>query len=136
MDSKTTMKVIVHKANLPLKTNESVSSFTNSLHEAARHHMALKSNTTYEKLDAWLVETYSDKLVMSVYQDSGPNKYYAYTYKRETTGAFTFGEPAEMERVTVYKPKEQLVAKSVFGEFDWPQHGWAEMEKNFWAGVL
>jgi hypothetical protein len=165
MENKIGMDVIVHKANVPTLKGEPLSEFTDKLNQAARNHVMKKLNATKGKGGAYSVEVYSDKIVMSFYsyETEDPNKYYAFTYKRQSDGTFDFGSLVEMVRVISYAPKTDVgVAKSakkpkkedmmdeedesakgcgdntkkMLGAEPWSFDGWTESRKSFWVGVL
>lgn len=137
------MDVLIHKASLSLMSNESISAFTQKLNREARKHIFQKLNII--KGDGWLVEAYSDKVVFAVYKDNNePTNYYAFEYSRNKDGKFEFGKSYEVERVTSYKPKSNLISKneSVTEKRNIEKNiplefgCWRETEKNLWTGIL
>ncbi len=137
--------VAVHKANIPLLKGESVHQFTNELSKAGREHVMKKLNMTEKSGNgAWMAEAFSGSVIFSTYKSDEPSTYYACAYKRDEKGAFDFGSLVEVQRMTVFKPKEATVTKSLnekpeevevdkrlerFGD-------WIQTEKSFWGGVL
>lgn len=153
MSEPITHEVTVHKANLPLAKDESVTDFTQALGDAARAHVM----TAYRmdpKVDyAYTLEVYTGTIILSccIYSKSedrrGKYIYTSVTYERDTdSGAFTFGTPTEVQRVTTYKPKPLIKTVKgmgaagfadieVFGEHDGAP-GYQPVTKALWSGVL
>lgn len=107
-----TMEVIVHKANISLQSGESVQEFSNLLRLAAKSHVMQQLNIADDKGGAWMVEVYSDKAVLEVWQE-GKNPRYTYQmvgYARDKDGKFSFNSMTEVKRVTTFKPTESSIS--------------------------
>lgn len=131
--SEKTMNVIVHKAKITLKSNESIDDFVGQLSKACREHikktLGIGPNSPG---GCWPVETYSDVIVMSAYKGNDDTKYYSVPYKR-TAGGFEFGQSTEVVRSTTFKPASSFtVVKKNDGTYD----GWEKTEKSIWEGIL
>lgn len=144
MDKKefTTMDVIVHKATISLMSGETLEQFTQKLSDAGKEYLLSKLNMT--KGNSWLVEVYRNKIVMAAYKDGEPSQFYAFKYSRDKSRNFQFSDTMEVERVTSFKPKSNVVMKNeccgdetkkALGE-PITFSGWQETRKGFWMGVL
>lgn len=101
-----TMDVIVHKANIALQNGESLHEFSNLLSAAAKAYALQQLNVTTDKGGAWLVEAYSDKVVLETWEE-GKDPRYTYQqigYTRDKDGKFSFDNMTEVKRVTTFKP--------------------------------
>ena len=108
-EEKTTMDVIVHKANVPMMKGESINQFTNKLSQAGRAHVLRKLNIAEKDGGAWLVEAFQDRVVFSTYKGQEPTKHYAFKYTRaDKSGDFEFGGVIEVERMTSFVPKGDM----------------------------
>lgn len=163
--TKTTYETLVHKANLPLATNESLNQFTSQLSTALRAHATKKLGGANKSLYPYLVETYSDSCVCDVYTPSdslsgggGGYKYYATPYTRDADGTFNFGKMVEVLPVKTFQPVGGLpIVSNTTGvsaadastveatkSADVPAElgglvlrpNWAAVEKNLWNAVL
>jgi hypothetical protein len=134
-----TMKVIVHKANIPMIKGESLTDFTGNLSKAAKEHTLAKLNISNKNGGGWLMEAYSDKVIMAAYNGDDPTKYYATSYKRNVDGSFAFGDLVEMERTSVWKPKGQSILKSKQDGVE-TEEGEScsdqKTDKNLWSGLV
>lgn len=136
------LQTLVHKAVIPLAASESIGDFTSKLREAVVKSARSKM-TVSKKDDVHPVEIFGDSVIVNLYKsyDTSPdltyeerNKYYQIDYKRDASGAFTFGESAvEVERVTRYEPKNDL-ATSVSKSMPAPEEI-AEVSKASWKKV-
>jgi len=146
-----THETVVHKANIPLVTGESVQDFTQAMSDAARKWVMDQLKMDPKQDYAYVVDVYSSVVVLSVniYSKSedkrGKYMYSAATYERDAeTGVFTFSNLSEVQRVTTYKPK--TVVKTYKGKGGPVEHaepipgqgadGWAPVNKALWSGVL
>ncbi len=157
----TTMTVAVHKANVPLLRGESVNDFTSSLGKDAREYLMKKMNVAPYASGAtggvrsnvggaWLVEAFSDRVVMAMYKGSEPTRYYAFKYSRDKKGMFDFGTTTEVRRVTSFVPKDDIpvTKNNVEKEEDDTEKGcgaktrksdwgdWEPLSKSLWANVI
>ncbi len=108
----TIMDVVVHKQGIPINTGESVDSFTQKISDAARSHIKGKLNISKGSGGAWMVELYSNSVIMAAYKGEGKTTYYAFKYTRNNDGKFDFGDSTEVERTTVYKPVSMLATNT------------------------
>jgi len=158
---KTTMDVVVHKANIPVKSGESLDKFIGKLSSEARDHCYKKFAMNRESGDyCWMVEAFSGSVIMTVDKKNTPNKMFAMTYSRDAkTGNFTFGEAIEVERKTTFaavkltqalaqqpvgksvekdvtKAVEQLdISKGERQVFGNDRSQWVQTSKSFWGGI-
>lgn len=112
----TTMEVVVHKANLPLVKNESLGSFTRKLRDDGRAFLMRKFNLVPEKADVFMLEVFVDKVVFDIFEfkATDPRKRQRFVglgFTRKNDGGFEFNNSIELERVTMFRPKETLVTK-------------------------
>jgi hypothetical protein len=104
------MDVIVCKS-LDLRPGETLGHFTGELSAAARTHVMTKQNMTPKTGSAYVIEVFSKTVVVNTYKfnDNGrSDKFLAIPFKRDTAGAFTFGDATEVERVTSFQEKTTL----------------------------
>ena len=107
----TTHEVTIYKQNLPLMSGESTNDFARAIEQAATKK--LQGDTLSSPChSSWTRAIFSDNVVMSVSQQSGPSKLAQMSYKRDKQGAFTFGEPSEVKSRTSYVPVATSVTKS------------------------
>lgn len=138
-EKKISYEVAVHKAGLPLKTNESLSEFTQALRDAGGQFFTQKLNlvnTEKSYASCYMVETFATAAVFEIYKSGEGVKpmermrFYAVKYSRDDAGKFAFDSMTEVQRVTRFEAKTQ-VAKSA----DIPE-GWELAEKSLWSGVV
>ncbi len=108
---------VVHKANVPLASGESLSKYMSGLGTAGgtyiKKQLNLNSLAKPAYAGAYMLEAYSDKCVFDVYKYGGPDtpgdyRYYAVNYTRKANGDFEFKDLTEVERVTSYQAKPSL----------------------------
>lgn len=128
-----THDVVVHKANITLADGESVQQFMSKIRDAGKTFVGTKLNLV-KNADVYPVEVFSKTIVFDVYQygpDVPANKrarFFAAAYSRKNDGGFEFTTLTEVERVTVYQPKQNAaVTKSTKGE---------EVEKAVWTAAF
>lgn len=132
-----TMKVVVHKANVPMLKGETLRQFTQALSDSGQVYLRRKLNLL-ESDGAFMLETMADKAVFEVYQSKAVNgmprcKYYALKFTRKSDGAFEFGESVEVRRITSYEP----ITKSAEGSAQVQKEAWVEAEPLIdWHEVL
>lgn len=112
-----TMEVVVHKANLPLVKNESLGSFTRKLRDDGRAFLMRKFNLMPEKADVFMLEVFVDKVVFDIFEfkATDPRKRQRFVglgFTRKNDGSFEFSNSIELERVTMFQPKQMTVTKS------------------------
>ncbi len=122
MTEERTHDVVVHKADVPLQTGESIRAFTRALSDAGRDHVRKKLNLPDKDVDIFMVEAFAKSAVFDVFK-FGPNvsqkerqRFYATSFTRKATGAFEFGPTTEVQRVTSFKPKAATVTKATTAE--------------------
>lgn len=140
-------EAVVHKANLDLKDGESLGEYTSSLQAAARGYVIQHLNLDKDKSGCYVLEVYVSTVVLDVYDyTSSKYRFYSVTYDRSGDG-WTFTDMVEVERVTTYRPKSDLVVKKslagaerqvesfITGE---GADGWRPLSKgsDIWTGVL
>ena len=113
---------IVHKANVPLATGESLNKYTNALSAAGgayvKKQLNLNSLAKPAYAGTYMLEAYADKCVFDVYKYSGTDapgeyKYYALSYTRKANGDFEFKDLTEVERVVSFQAKPSMsIAKA------------------------
>jgi uncharacterized protein with LGFP repeats len=129
-----TMDVIVHKANIALQNGESLHDFSNSLSNAAKGHALQQLNIVDGKGGAWMVEAYSDRVVLEVWQE-GKTPRYMYQqmgYVRDKDGNFTFNNMIEVKRVTTFKPTKDAISVTKAAEQDF----WVPVQKSLFEGAV
>ncbi len=108
---------VVHKANVPLASGESLSKYMSGLGSAGgtyiKKQLNLNSLAKPSYAGAYMLEAYSDKCVFDVYKYGGPDtpgdyRYYAVNYTRKANGDFEFKDLTEVERVTTYQAKPSM----------------------------
>ncbi len=106
---------VVHKANVPLASNESLRTYTERLNKGARDYVTKQLNLGTGKCSGYMLEVYADKAVFDVYKyaamgssEPGEYKYYGVQYARKANGDFEFKNLTEVERVTSYQAKPSL----------------------------
>lgn len=108
---------VVHKANVPLASGESLSKYMSTLSGAGstyiKKQLNLNSLAKPAYAGAYMLEAYSDKCVFDVYKYGGPDtsgdyRYYAVNYTRKANGDFEFKDLTEVERVTTYQAKPSM----------------------------
>jgi hypothetical protein len=107
---------VVHKANVPLASGESLNAYTQKLSSDGRAYVMKQLNLTSlakpAHASAYLVEAYSDKCIFDVYKYGGEGsseyKYYAFSYTRKSDGKFEFKDLAEVERVISFQAKPPM----------------------------
>jgi len=133
------MIVAVHKASITMLKGETLDQFTNAIGDAGREHVFKKLNLSRDSGSAWMAETFGASVVFRAYKKEGPASYHAFTYKRDEKGVFAFGDLVEVQRMTVFEPKESLSvtkAKDV-NELCFKKFGdWIQISKSFWNGVV
>ncbi len=143
---------IVHKANVPLASGESLGKYSQALSSAGSQYIKkqlnLNSLAKPAYAGAYMIEAYSDKCIFDVYKYGGapdaPSeyKYYALKYTRKSNGDFEFKDLAEVERVISFQAKPSL---SITKAADAPEAppakkelapGWVEKSANIWSGLI
>lgn len=158
---KVTMDVVVHKANIPVRSGESLDKFISKLSEASRTHCEKKFALSREAGDyCWMIEAFSGSVIMSVDKRKMSRKMFAMSYSRDgQSGAFTFGDAIEVERKTSFAPVkptqalaqtqvskaevkpvnkavEQLdISKGERAVFGNERSQWVQTSKSFWGGI-
>jgi hypothetical protein len=124
-----TITVAVHKNKVELKSGETIHQFVHDLGGKAREHIYKHLNLPDEGAGAYVGEIFGDYVVMEVWEQGEEDKYYAFTYERNSeNGLYQFGEPIEVERKTIFvQVSNAPVEKNLCG--DWVQ-------KSLWSGVL
>ncbi len=119
MTEERTHNVVIHKANVPLQTGESIRQFTRALSDAGRDHVRKKLNLPDKGVDIFMVEAFAKSAVFDVFR-FGPDapkpkqRFIATAFTRKTTGEFEFGPTTEVQRVTTFQPKSAVpVAKAI-----------------------
>jgi len=110
--------VLVRKANIPLKSGESIRDFTTALSDAGRVTLVQKLNLDVKKTSVFMLEAYSTGAVFEVYKYESTSQkdrmqFWGMTYKRDEKGDFTFETVKEVQRVVRFEEKTQ-VTKSLF----------------------
>jgi len=132
--------VAVHKADIALASGESIGQYMRRLSDAGREHVMKKLNATPKTAYVYMCEAYGDAAVFDVSirkDDTSPGvyKFYAVKYTRKDDGKFEFAETKEVTPVTTFQPVDSLnVAKAAPAEAF--VHGWSEVAKSMWDGVL
>jgi len=112
-EERTTMNVIVNKA-IELRSGETLNKFTSELRAAAKAHVLKKLNIAETEGTAFLVEVFSKTVVVQAYKFKDPpskDRMLAMTFDRQKSGAFEFGDTAEVERVTSFQAKTVTTSK-------------------------
>lgn len=131
-----TINVLVHKADIPLRDNESLSSFTSKLSSSGIDYISkklkLKTNTQdYQKRDsAYSFEIFYSKAVFSVWRakkGEKEQKYYSLDYTRKDNGDFQFNNLKEVE----IKREFQEVKKDEEGNVVKAEGTWEEVSKPY-----
>ncbi len=126
---------VVHKANVPLASGESLNAYTQKLSSDGRAYVMkqlnLNSLAKPASAGAYLIEAYSDKCIFDVYKYGGDGgsseyKYYAFSYTRKADGKFEFKDLAEVERVISFQAKSGLSVTKA--KKDWDEMEEAEEE--------
>jgi len=108
---------VVHKANVPLASGESIGKYSNALSSAGNTYIKKQLNLNSLAKPAYagvyMIEAYSDKCVFDVYKYAGTDapgdyKYYAVNYTRKANGDFEFKDLTEVERVVSFQAKPQM----------------------------
>lgn len=135
-----TIDVLVHKAKINLVDGESIGDFTRDLSISAKEYIKTAKGNEKDSY-AYLIEAYSNKVVMSYY-GSGKDKYYSVSYSRDKNGNFSFSNIQEVKRVTTFKPANNNVGqKSVKITKSKDENellGWetVDVKKSFWGNLL
>jgi len=114
-------QIMVQKADLPLRNDESVAEFTQKLDRAMTEHFK-GLELPKKPRHLWINEVYTDRAVASICwvskedEMSEPSTNYQLSYSRANNGAFSFGDATEVERKTTWS-KQQTVKKSVDDDF-------------------
>lgn len=100
------MKVLVEKATIKLLPGEEIHDFTRVLSQEGGRYVCKALGITPKTGGCWLVAAYADKAVFSSYKQSenAPNRYHMVKFARKD-GKFEFSDMAEVEKKTIYKPK-------------------------------
>ena len=137
-----TFEAFVHKSAFSLMKNETISTFQELLRKAATASVNGVFNLSRGD-DLYAAEIFSDSVVFSLYRssESMPNsryedrqKYYKVPYTRDKSGAFSFGKPVEVIRVTNFEPvKTNLLSVSKSSVS--PEEQFEKVSKSMWKGV-
>ena len=113
---------VVHKANVPLASGESLGKYTNQLSGDGRTYIMkqlnLNSLAKPASAGAYMIEAFADKAIFDVYKygggDGSPSeyKYYALNYTRKADGKFEFKDLTEVERVISFQAKPSMALTS------------------------
>lgn len=117
----------VHKANLPLRSNESVEDFTKAAKKALKEHIGGDIEWVY------IDSVFADYLVAEVATRTGDQTkttYIRIPFSRDANGVFTFGDSVEVVPQRIFVP----VAKAAEASGD------VEIVKaageSFWGGLI
>lgn len=131
---KITMDVIVHKANLPLMSGETLHEYTSKCGNGAKKFIK-EQNGMGEKESVWLVDVYSDSVVVETTKNNDDEYkclYYNIEYSRDKSGNFTYSNATEVKRVVRFEPVNESVgiAKSVKDGI------WEPVKKSVFDGII
>ena len=121
--------------------NETISTFQELLRKSATASVNGVFNLSRGD-DLYATEIFSDSVVFSLYRssESMPNsryedrqKYYKVSYTRDKSGAFAFGKPIEVIRVTSFEPVPSNLVN--ISKSSSPEEEFENVSKSMWKGV-
>jgi len=105
--------VMVEKADLPLRNQESIGEFNEKMDRALTEHFK-GLELPKKPRHLWINEVYADRIVACINwftkEDElhDPSTHYQLSYTRGANGVFTFGGATEVERKTSWTKRAEL----------------------------